>query len=297
MNNKQAGLQNEQVKSTGFESLEQAPANERAASTSSLKISQNRPTRPWKKQAILLLVVMFFVSGLGFAALRLAGKVKNASKNQSTIDAYNTVQNPVLGDDTLLPVQSLNDQTVTINGDLTVQGKLNLSAQALNDLASILGNTVSLSPVLGGPAQVGNINISGGVAAASFQGSGAALTNLNASNITEGTLSNERLDGSVTRLGQTIPLSALQSTVLSSLNGISNNGSASIVGSGSVSISTDVNTGTITVTGAAGGINGVIAGTGLTGGGVSGTVTHLSWNRLVILMLPLLWMYQLVITA
>ncbi len=273
MNNKQAGLQNEQVKSTGLESLEQAPANERAASTSSPKISQNRPTRPWKKQAILLLVVMFFVSGLGLAALRLAGKVKNASKNQSTIDAYNTVQNPVLGDDTLLPVQSLNDQTVTINGDLTVQGKLNLSAQALNDLASILGNTVSLSPVLGGPAQVGNINISGGVAAASFQGSGAALTNLNASNITEGTLSNERLDGSVTRLGQTIPLSALQSTVLSSLNGISNNGSASIVGSGSVSISTDVNTGTITVTGAAGGINGVIAGTGLTGGGVSGTVT------------------------
>ena len=249
MNNKQLDLQNKQVKTTGLESLQQAQANADVASVNvpqkpELNLTQikSRPTRPWKKQAILLLVVMFFVSGLGLAALRLAGKVKNASKNQSTIDAYNTVQNPVLGDDTLLPVQSLNDQTVTINGDLTVQGKLNLSAQALNDLASILGNTVSLSPVLGGPAQVGNINISGGVAAASFQGSGAALTNLNASNITEGTLSNERLDGSVTRLGQTIPLSALQSTVLSSLNGISNNGSASIVGSGSVSISTDVYT-------------------------------------------------------
>lgn len=280
MNNKQAGLPKEQVKSPGLESLEQAPAN---TVVTPVKTSQNsadnfsaiqkRPTRPWKKQVGIVSVMMLIVAGLGFAAFRLNARINQSAKNQDLASSYKQVGNPVLGEESVLPVQSLNDKTVTINGDLTVSGKLNLSAQALNDLASILGNTVQLSPVLGGPAQAGNINISGGVAASNFQGNGANLSDLNASSITSGTLSNERLDASVTRLGQTIPLSALQSTVLSSLNGISNNGAASIVGSGSVTVSTDVANGIITIDSVAGDITGVAVGSGLTGGGTSGDVT------------------------
>ncbi len=273
MENKQVGQSQNTANNTGLESLEQVPATSRVAPISASKNPSSRPTRPWKKQAMLLAVVLLFVGGLGIAALQLAGKVKNAGKNQDAFDSYKTVNNPVLGNDTLLPVQSLNDQTVTINGDLTVQGKLNLSAQALNDLASILGNTVRLTPVLGGPAQAGNINISGGVMASTFQGNGANLSDLNASSITSGTLNNERLDASVTKLGQTIPLSALQSTVLSSLNGISNNGAASIIGTGSVTVSTDIANGVITIDSVAGDITGVAVGSGLLGGGTSGDVT------------------------
>jgi len=57
-----------------------------------------------------------------------------------------------------------------------------------------------LQPTTPGIAQTGNINITGTAIAAAFSGSGASLTNLNASSITTGTLDNNRLDTSVVTL-------------------------------------------------------------------------------------------------
>ena len=84
----------------------------------------------------------------------------------------------------------------------------------------------------------GNVN-----ASSTFNGSGAGLTTLNASNVSSGTLPNARLSA--------IPNSALD------------NSSITINGSG-VSLGGSINVGDIT---------GVTAGSGLTGGGTTGTVT------------------------
>lgn len=281
MNNKPVDTPERQSATTGLESLEQAPSGSNATTVnasqngaSNSSSIQKRPSRPWKKQAILIVVLLLFVGGLSFAALRLSAKINQGTNSQDLAGSFKPVGNPVLGAESILPVQSLNDKTVTINGDLTVNGKLKLSAEAINDLAGVVGNKVSLSPTQGGPVQTGNISISGTVVASNFQGNGAGLSNLNASSVTSGTLSNDRLDASVTRLGQTIPLSALQSTVLSSLNGISNNGNVDIVGSGSLSVTTDPLTNQIVLSTSSGGdITSVIAGTGLIGGGATGDVT------------------------
>lgn len=117
--------------------------------------------RPWKKQALLLSSAVLFVSLLGVAALRLNHRIQQSAANQDVATSFKPIANPVLGEDSLIPVQSLNDKTVTINGDLTVTGKLNLSAQAITDLAGLVGNKVNLSPTLGGPTQAGNILLSG----------------------------------------------------------------------------------------------------------------------------------------
>lgn len=281
MNNKPVDTPKRQSATTGLESLEQAPSSSNATTVSASQNGasnfssiQKRPSRPWKKQAILIVVLLLFVGGLSFAALRLSAKINQGTNSQDLAGSFKPVGNPVLGAESILPVQSLNDKTVTINGDLTVNGKLKLSAEAINDLAGVVGNKVSLSPTQGGPVQTGNISISGTVVASNFQGNGAGLSNLNASSVTSGTLSNDRLDASVTRLGQTIPLSALQSTVLSSLNGISNNGNVDIVGSGSLSVTTDLLNNQIVLSTSSGGdITSVIAGTGLIGGGATGDVT------------------------
>ena len=86
MENKQVGQSQNTANNTGLESLEQATS--RVAPLSAPKNPQSRPTRPWKKQAMLLAIVLFFVGGLSFAALQLAGKVKNAGQNQDAFDNY-----------------------------------------------------------------------------------------------------------------------------------------------------------------------------------------------------------------
>jgi hypothetical protein len=56
-----------------------------------------------------------------------------------------------------------------------------------------------------GTSQTGNLNISGGVAAGHLSGSGTNLTELNASNISSGTLADSRLPSNIARLDGTGP--------------------------------------------------------------------------------------------
>lgn len=65
------------------------------------------------------------------------------------------------------------------------------------------GNCVSLQSSTPGTAETGHISISGTVLASSFSGSGASLTDLNASNLSSGTVGDARLSSSVTLQGNT----------------------------------------------------------------------------------------------
>jgi hypothetical protein len=59
---------------------------------------------------------------------------------------------------------------------------------------------VQLQPTTPGTAQIGNANVNGVMIAGSFTGAGAAITNLNASSVASGTLSDSRLSSNVARL-------------------------------------------------------------------------------------------------
>ena len=65
------------------------------------------------------------------------------------------------------------------------------------------GVGVELQNSTPGSPQTGNINITGTIIAGSFQGDGSGLTNLNASNVASGTLSDARLSTNVTLAGNT----------------------------------------------------------------------------------------------
>lgn len=241
-----------------------------------MPVLPKRPSRFRPKQLILVAVILLMVAGLALAALVLNGRNKQAAKDADGLGSYRVVENPIVASNASF-ASDAPDRNVTINGDLFLNGRLKLSAEANTDLTDILGRKVSLVPALNGVQQAGNISITGTVLANNFQGNGANLSNLNASAVTSGTLSIDRLDPSVTRLGQTIPLTALQSTVLSTLNGIGGNTdrNVDIVGSGNIVVTTDADTNQIVLSSLAGGgdITGVIAGTGLTGGGLVGDVT------------------------
>jgi hypothetical protein len=117
---------------------------------------------------------------------------------------------------------------------------------------------------------------SGNIFAANFHGDGSGILNINATNINTGTLNSARLSADVTKLGQTIPLSSLQGPVLSSLNSITNNGgNIDLIAGSNVTVTADPITHQITIgsSNPGGTITGVTAGSGLTGGGTTGSIT------------------------
>jgi hypothetical protein len=98
-----------------------------------------------------------------------------------------------------------------------------------------------------------NTSISANLTATLFSGSGASLTNINASNVASGTLSNDRLDTVPTTKGGT------------GLTAIGTANQVLAVNSGGTALEFQTPT--------TGDITGVTAGSGLTGGGTSGDVT------------------------
>ncbi len=263
----------------GLESLQVTPNQSGRSFTSTPDSEAFIPRRPpvWKNRlflgALLLLIVLFFLLGLWLFGRRIK---QGGTQSGDILGTYKQTSAPVLGDTANKPAQSLLDDKVSINGSLLLNGDLALSNQAVQSLANRL-RPVLLGPPAGGAQQVGSINLSGRIVANNFQGNGSALTSLNANNINSGTLSNDRLDPSVTRLGQNIPVAAIQGNVLGSINNITSNsgGNVNVVGGFGIDILNDSATKTITISNSStgGDITAVIAGTGLTGGGTSGDVT------------------------
>jgi hypothetical protein len=136
-----------------------------------------------------------------------------------------------------------------------------------------LTNKVSIQDTFPGTPQAGNANISGTFGAGNFSGSGASLTGLNATNIASGTLANARLNAEVSLLGQTIEASEIQPNIVSSINGVVNDGgNVDIVAGANVAVTSAGNTITITSLAGSGGITEIVVGSGLTGGGTTSVV-------------------------
>ncbi|MDQ5944085.1 MAG: Bulb-type lectin protein [Patescibacteria group bacterium] len=162
---------------------------------------------------------------------------------------------------------------LAVNGDVTIAGILSLSDEAIANLGETLTNKVTIQDTFPGTPQAGNVGISGTFGAGNFVGSGAGITGLNATNITSGTLANARLSPDVSLLGQTIEAGEIQSNIVSSINGIVNDGgNVDIVAGTNVTVTTAGNTITISSLAAGGGIEEIIVGSGLVGGGTTATV-------------------------
>lgn len=240
------------------------------------KLRRRRQVARWAGVGFVLLLLLLMGGGI-FIFLRF----QSNNKNLSVDDKYAVSSIPLDGLSTGSQSSS-GDQSVSklsVNGNLVVGGKISLSAQAIDDIASGLNGKVTLQGASPGIAQVGNVNIAGTLIAGLVQGSGAGLTNLNASNLSTGIVDNTRLSTTVTKLGQTIPLSAIQPTILSSLNNVVNNGSnIDIVAGDNVTIATDSTNKQIVISAAnsGGNITEVVAGSGLQGGGASGSLNYVN---------------------
>ncbi|MFO0955624.1 MAG: hypothetical protein U0526_03795 [Candidatus Saccharibacteria bacterium] len=166
-----------------------------------------------------------------------------------------------------------NTSQLAVNGDVSIAGILSLSPEAISNLAATLTNKITLQSTFPGSPQAGNANITGTLGAGAFVGNGARLTNLNASALTTGTVDDARLSANVTRLGQSISLSSLQGNVVSSINGLVNNGgNLDIVGGTNVTVSASGTAITISSVGGGSGIGTITVGSGLTGGGSGSSV-------------------------
>jgi len=190
----------------------------------------------------------------------VGGSITNVNTVASNISSVNTTASNISGVNSFAeryrvgssdPSSSLDQGDLFYNTTDTALKYYNGTAWA-SITAGITNVVEDVTPELGGDLSLnsnditgtGNINITGTVTATNLSGAGAGVTSINASNISSGTLSNDRLSS--------IPNTALANS------SITINGSSVALG------------GSITT---AGDIESVTAGTGLSGGGASGAVT------------------------
>lgn len=227
--------------------------------------------RRWLTGRRVLIAALILALAIGGVILFLLNSSSGGNR-ANNIDSYPVSSLGLEKAPTALSMPS-GTSALTVNGDVSIAGVLSLSDQAIANLGATLTNKVSIQDTFPGTPQAGNVHISGVFGAGNFVGSGAGLTNINATNVTSGTLANARLSPEVSLLGQTIEASEIQSNIISSINGIVNDGgNIDIVAGSNITVTTAGNTITISSLASGGGISEIVAGTGLIGGGTSSIV-------------------------
>ncbi len=226
-----------------------------------------KPSNLIVKYLTLSLLGFVLMSVIGFGAYKLvssSNKQKASTLASTKVSKTISLNVPLSNNQASLTPAQIAGQSISLNGDVAIQGSLNTTG-AIKTSSNITGGNLSIQ---------GNIVTGGTITASSLSGNGSALTAINANNITSGTINTAQLPSNVTQLGQSIPLSAIQANIVSSINGIINNGgNIDVVGSGNISVVNDTATNTLTISSTAGGtLTGVTVGTGLTGGGTTGNV-------------------------
>ncbi|MDZ7744295.1 MAG: hypothetical protein U5K77_00835 [Candidatus Saccharibacteria bacterium] len=140
----------------------------------------------------------------GQLTLSASGTALNVTNN-TTVGGNLTVNgNTILGNDaadtllingTSITLQDFDCSTYDNGGKLTTNSSGVLLCA--NDGGGSGGDFVELQSTTPGTAQTGHINLTGTIIAGSFSGDGSLLTNLNADNITTGTLADARLSSNV----------------------------------------------------------------------------------------------------
>lgn len=227
-------------------------------------------SKPFVKKLALTLAALTVLGLLGVSLYFI--RSSSSSQQAKNVDNYPVSSLGLEKASTNLTVPS-GATELTVNGDVSIAGILSLSDEAIADLGSTLTNKVTIQDTFPGTPQAGNANISGTFGAGSFVGSGSGLTGLNAANINSGTLASGRLSPEVSLLGQTIEASEIQPNIISSINGIVNDGgNIDIVAGTNISVSSAGNTITIASLTGSSGITEIVVGSGLTGGGTSSVV-------------------------
>jgi hypothetical protein len=219
------------------------------------------------KYLAVAVISLLLLSGAGFGAYKLvssSNRQKSSSIASAAVSKTISLNVPVSNNQQSLTPAQTAGQSINLNGDVAIQGSLNTTG-AIKSSGNISGQNLNIQ---------GNIISGGSITGSTINGNGSGLTALNANNITSGTLNAAQLPSNVTQLGQSIPLSAIQANIVSSINGIVNNGgNISVVGGGNISVANNQATNTITISSSTGGtITGVTVGSGLTGGGTTGNV-------------------------
>ncbi|MEI7674536.1 MAG: hypothetical protein WCI60_02265, partial [bacterium] len=219
------------------------------------------------KYLAVAVISLLLLSGAGFGAYKLvssSNRQKSSSIASAAVSKTISLNVPVSNNQQSLTPAQTAGQSINLNGDVAIQGSLNTTG-AIKSSGNISGQNLNIQ---------GNIISGGSITGSTINGNGSGLTALNANNITSGTLNAAQLPSNVTQLGQSIPLSAIQANIVSSINGIVNNGgNISVVGGGNISVANNQATNTITISSSTGGtITGVTVGSGLTGGGTTGSV-------------------------